>query len=186
MDLISRLFAELRGGDEPLAESAAERIAAEGDRVLPELIRMMDDERVEERWWAVRIAAAMDHPQALTLIRKGLGDSSEDVRQCAALAVRQQPHPEAISELSLLLDSGDPLTRRLEAALPALLDVLENGITRARVEAARALAKIGDKRAISSLYRLLDEESALLTYWAEEGLDAMGVGMIFFKPGSKG
>jgi len=68
-----------------------------------------------------------------------------------------------------------------EAVLP-LLEALQRGDSPVRVEAVRALAKIGDQRAISALFEALDEGSALIEYWASEGLDKMGVGMVYFKP----
>jgi HEAT repeat protein len=52
----------------------------------------------------------------------------------------------------------------------------------ARREAARSLAAIGDPRAVPALYEVLEDDSALLVYWAEQGLERMGVGMAFFKP----
>jgi HEAT repeat protein len=52
----------------------------------------------------------------------------------------------------------------------------------ARIQAARALALIGDTRAIPELFNALDGDSALLEYWAGEGLEKMGVGMVFFTP----
>ena len=51
-----------------------------------------------------------------------------------------------------------------------------------RIEAARALAFIGDSRAIPYLFQLLNEDSMILDYWANEGLDRMGVGMIYVQP----
>ena len=44
------------------------------------------------------------------------------------------------------------------------------------------LAKIGDERAIPVLFEALDDSSALIEYWASEGLEKMGVGMVFYKP----
>jgi HEAT repeat protein len=58
---------------------------------------------------------------------------------------------------------------------------MESGSHIARLEAARALASIGDTRAIPALFDALDD-SALLEYWANEGLERMGVGMCFFSP----
>jgi HEAT repeat protein len=88
------------------------------------------------------------------------------------------------------LDDPDPLARRLAGealeavgseAVPALLEVMGDGSHVARLEAARALANIGDARAIPALFEALDD-SALMEYWASEGLERMGVGMIFFNP----
>ena len=52
----------------------------------------------------------------------------------------------------------------------------------ARLEAVRALSKIGDQRSIPALFECLDDSSALIEYWAGEGLEKMGVGMVFYKP----
>ena len=67
-------------------------------------------------------------------------------------------------------------------AVPDLLEVAQNGGQGARLEAIRALATIGDQRSLPLLFSLLDGESALMEYWANEGLERMGVGMAFFKP----
>jgi HEAT repeat protein len=50
------------------------------------------------------------------------------------------------------------------------------------LEAARALALIGDQRAIPALFALLSEDSVMLDYWANEGLDKMGAGMVYLIP----
>ena len=47
---------------------------------------------------------------------------------------------------------------------------------------ARALALIGDTEAIPALFKAWGEGSTMIQYWAEEGLDRMGVGMQFFIP----
>jgi len=52
----------------------------------------------------------------------------------------------------------------------------------ARLEAARALAAIGDTRAIPVLIKMLDQDSAIMEHWAEQGLEKMGVGTVFFEP----
>jgi HEAT repeat protein len=59
---------------------------------------------------------------------------------------------------------------------------MEEGPYLARLEAARSLARIADPRAIPALFDTLDEDSALIEYWANEAFEKMGVGMAFFKP----
>jgi HEAT repeat protein len=59
---------------------------------------------------------------------------------------------------------------------------MENGSPQARIEAARALGFIGDARAVPQLFKALDGDSAILEYWADQGLERMGVGMVFFNP----
>jgi HEAT repeat protein len=67
-------------------------------------------------------------------------------------------------------------------AVESLIQVVEEGPHLARLEAARALAKIGDTRSIPVLFNTFDQDSALVEYWANEALEKMGVGMSFFKP----
>jgi HEAT repeat protein len=52
----------------------------------------------------------------------------------------------------------------------------------ARLEAARALAVIGDTRAIPVLFKVFEGDSAIMEHWAEKGLEKMGVGTVFFEP----
>jgi HEAT repeat protein len=61
---------------------------------------------------------------------------------------------------------------------------MQNGSQAARLKAVRALALLEDQRAIPILFQALDDESALVAHWADEGLQRMGVGMSFFKPGA--
>jgi HEAT repeat protein len=142
------------------------------------------------RWWAARALAALPNADTVPLLLQALEDEAAAVRQCAALGLRQRPDPDAVAGLARALDDPDSLTRRLagealqaigSAAVPALLAVMESGSHIARLEAARALASIGDTRAIPALFDALDD-SALLEYWANEGLERMGVGMCFFSP----
>jgi HEAT repeat protein len=95
-----------------------------------------------------------------------------------------------VAGLVAALDDPDPLARRLAGqalatiggeAVPRLLEVMAGGKHNARLEAVRALARIGDTRAVPALFEAL-EGSALLEYWANEGLERMGVGMSFFIP----
>jgi HEAT repeat protein len=53
---------------------------------------------------------------------------------------------------------------------------------RVRTHAARALALIGDTSAIPALFKALEDDSAMVQYWVEEGLERMGVGQVYFKP----
>ena len=39
-----------------------------------------------------------------------------------------------------------------------------------------------DTRAIPALFKALEDESAIAQYWADEGLERMGVGQVYFKP----
>jgi HEAT repeat protein len=89
------------------------------------------------------------------------------------------------------LSDPDPMTAKLasnalvllgEQATPELIEILKTGTHSARLEAVRALAEIRDQRAIPALMEALQTDSALLQYWAEQGLDKLGLGMIYIKP----
>jgi HEAT repeat protein len=67
-------------------------------------------------------------------------------------------------------------------AVQPLIDILNHGKQRARLGAIQALARIGDTRSIPALFEALTADSAFMQYWANEGLEKMGVGMSFFKP----
>lgn len=185
------LLEELSGGDDERAEAAAGQLAAAGPTVIPTLGTLLASQDPDKRWWAARVLAEISDPQALPLLLKAFEDPDRSVRQCAALALRQHPGAEAIPALAQALGDSDRLLAHLaadaliangEAALPALLEVMQNGPQAARLEAVRALAAIGDTRAIPALFNALDEPSALIEFWAEQGLERMGVGMMFFKP----
>jgi len=46
----------------------------------------------------------------------------------------------------------------------------------------RALAEITDHRAIPALMAALDDESVMVQHWAEEGLERLGLDMVYLKP----
>jgi HEAT repeat protein len=114
----------------------------------------LDSPEVDERWWAVRTLAQMTEPPADWLIAV-LSDPASEVRQCAALALCHHPDGNAIPGLIQLLADPEPVSAELAAdaltaiggdALPALVEALEKGPHKARVEAVRALAAIRDPR----------------------------------------
>jgi len=195
MGLLSDFLAELTSGDDERAEAAVEKIVALGENcaddpidVLQELLSSPDS---EIRWWGVRALASIRDPRILSILIEALADEVATVRQCAALGLRLHPTPQAIAGLidclsdedHLVVDlSADALAEIGEQAVPALITVVENGNPKARLEAVHSLAIIGDKRAIPVLYGVLDEGSALMEYRAAEGLERMGVGMVFYKP----
>lgn len=187
-----KLLSELLSGDDRRAETAARQLASHGESAIPALRDLLASVDPETRWWALRSLAEIKHPQVPPLLLTSLHDPDPAVRQCAALALRQQPTPKAVPELIACLDAEDRLLAHLAAdaliaagpqAVPALLETMQNGPQPARLEAVRALALLEDQRAIPVLFHALDDESALVTHWADEGLQRMGVGMVFFKPG---
>ncbi len=181
--------------DDEQAEAAAASFstlpAEQADKVLEELIDLLTSPEVDTRWWAARAMAALSGSLVAGYLVKALGDEHASVRQCAALGLKDHPSIDSVPALVTALADQDSLVARLasdalvrigEPTVPTLLDVLDNGSRSARLEAVRALAAIGDHRSIPALYAILDEESALMEYWAIKGLERMGVGMLLFSP----
>lgn len=190
---LAERLADLLSGNVDRAEAAAAALPADNaEAAFAALLPLLQDKNEDTRWWAVRGLAGFTTPAASEQLTAALGDASPSVQQCAALALSRRLWAPSVLPLVALLASRDGLLSRLAGdaliaqageAVPALIAALEGSTSQsARVEAARALALIGDTRAISALFKLLDSESALLEHWASEGLQKMGVGMAFFKP----
>lgn len=186
---------DLYSGDDEQAEQAVKRLAAlPPDEVEPAaavLSAGLDRDDPDKRWWSVRALSTLPGQVSASHLIKALADPEPQVRQCAALGLRQQPTEEALPGLIARLDDPDSLTARLAAdaliaigkpAALALVEVLQHGDHPARLHAVRALATIGDTRSIPALFEALNNDSALMEYWADLGLTNMGVGTSFFLP----
>jgi HEAT repeat protein len=192
MNELELLLAELTCGDDARAEQAATRFSAFGSAGIDALKLIVKSNDVDMRWWAVRALAGFEQmDETVPELVAALDDESTDVRQAAAMALCHHPHPQAISPLIRALSDPDPMTANLASralgligteATPALLDTLKNGMGSAKMEAARALAEIKDPRAIPGLMQALQTDSALLQYWISNGIDKIGLGMVYLKP----
>jgi HEAT repeat protein len=190
MEELYRLVEDLQSGDDTRAHAAIRKISAYGPRVLPLLERLLTSPVGDIRWWATWAVSEVRDPKAPELLRTMLKDPDDAVRECAALALRQQPSKQAVPDLIDCLKSEDQTLAHLAAAalvaagpeaVKPLIEVLNDGPIQARLQAVRALAQIGDVQSIPALFEALNKDSALLEYWASEGLDRMGVGQTFFK-----
>lgn len=186
------LLDELSCGDDERAEAALPHLALGGAEVIDALRLRLSNPEAEVRWWAVRALAEIHAEGVHALLIRALSDPEKSVRWCAGLALRSHPSEKSIPALLPLLSDEDALSRRLAGdaliaigspAVPQLLEAMQKGVHVSRLEAVRALAKIGDERSIPALFDALDDSSALIEYWASEGLEKMGVGMVFYKPG---
>jgi hypothetical protein len=195
------LLEELNCGDDQRAEKAARDLkswlschtSTHKENLIMNLKTMLGSREVEKRWWATRALAEIVEPQVTSLLVEALSDPEVTVGYCAALALRGQAPPQAVPALIAKLGEEDRMLAHLAAdalisigatAVPNLLETLKSSHSQAaRLEAIRALARIGDPRSIPALFETLDKESALIEFWANEGLERMGVGMVFYKPG---
>jgi HEAT repeat protein len=188
---LSSLIADLASGDDLRAERARASLAAHGLPALPALLRLARSSSPDHRWWAICCLADLHHEQADTALRNGLEDADLAVRQAAALALRDRPLATTVPQLASLLGSEDHLLSRLagdalaamgSAATIALADALHSSSASTRIAAARALALNQDPDAIPALYTALEGASSLVEYWAIEGLERRGLGMVYFPP----
>jgi HEAT repeat protein len=188
---LERVLAELVSGNDERAEQAATQIPAFGSAGIEALKPLFTSKEVDARWWAVRALAGFEQSdETLPELVAALEDESDEVRQAAALALCHQPHPQAVSPLIRALSDPDTMTAHLASnalsligveSTPALLEILKSGTRSAKLEAARALAEIKDPRAIPGLMKALETDSALLQYWAGNGLDKLGLDMVYLK-----
>lgn len=188
---LEQLLADLISGEDARAESAAKELSKHGAPAVQALTRLQSNPDEDQRWWATRALAACNHAQVQQALMHALADPSPAVRQCAALGLRTNPNPDAISLLLDALQAKDRLLARLAGdalvalgplALEPLAQTLQEGSPAQRGEAARALASIDLPEAIPILYAAVDDPSSIVQYWIDEGLNRLGVGMVFFKP----
>ena len=113
------------------------------------------------------------------------------MRAAAALALCNHPDESAIPALINILSDDDSLTAGLAGnalvkigspSVPSLLTVMSEAPTSIRIIVLRALSEIRDHRAIPVMMKSLSEESAVLQYWAQEGLERLGLDMVYGKP----
>jgi HEAT repeat protein len=190
MSALDNLLADLTGGDEARAEACVPEIIALGEEALVAIRDLLDSPDADTRWWAVRVIANAPPSRAEVLLPL-LEDVSAEVRQAAALGLANHPDEKAISSLVRALRDEDSLVSSLasaalvkigKAAVPSLMEFPTDARMTARINALRALAEISDHRAIPTLMAALDEDSAMLTHWAEEGLERLGLNMVYLKP----
>lgn len=189
---LSSPLPHLFSGDDDRAFAALAHI---GPKHLPDLQAALAAPNADARWWAVRALAELarqSNSAALSLLLTLTADADADVRAAVFQALGEARAVEAITPLLFALSDSSPYLARLAAdalihigppAVPGLIRALENDVeSRVRVNAARALAFIGDPAAIPALFRALEDESNLVQHWADEGLERMGVGQVYFQP----
>ena len=196
MITLESLLDDLTSGDETRAEAAVAPLVGMGEDAVPALLELTRSPNVDSRWWALRVLAASPHLQSEWLI-PFLDDPAPEVRQCAALGLAGRPDERAVEILVRALNDDDSMVATLAAnalvktgspAVPSLIDVAKrstiegSGSQSQRIHALRALAEIRDHRAIPVMMQVMQEDSALLQHWAQEGLERLGLDMVYIKP----
>jgi HEAT repeat protein len=187
---MQNLLAELTSGDDTRAENSIPVLIELGMAVMPALLDLTHAEEADTRWWAVRALAASPHTRTEDLLPL-LSDSAPEVRAATALALCNHPHESAVEALIKTLADEDPLTAGLAGnalvkiggpSVPSLLKVMDEAPIGIRILGLRALCDIRDHRAIPVMMKSLGDESAVLQYWAQEGLERLGLNMVYIKP----
>jgi HEAT repeat protein len=187
---MKELLADLTSGNDERAERSIPEITNLGLAAIPSLLELTRSEDSDIRWWAIRALAASPHTRTVDLIPL-LSDSAPEVRAATALALCHHPHEDAVTALIRALSDDDALTAGLAGnalvkigspSVPALLKVMNEAPTGIRIVVLRTLSAIRDHRAIPVMMKCLGEESAFLQYWAQEGLERLGLDMVYMKP----
>jgi HEAT repeat protein len=187
---LESLLEDLLSGDETRAEASIPALVELGADVIPALLDLAREPDADTRWWALRVLAQTPHSQAAWLV-PFLSDPAPEVRQCAALGLSLRPDENAAQPLVQALSDADSmvgvlaakaLVRIGTAAVPSLIEVVKSGAPSQRILALRALAEIRDHRAIPVMMQAMQEDSALLQHWAQEGLERLGLDMVYIKP----
>ena len=191
MDALQDLLNDLTSGDEERAENAVPALVELGDDAIPALMDLTQSPNEDIRWWALRTLAQSPLCQTGWLTPFLDNDPSPEVRQCAALGLAGKADESAIQPLVHALSDADSMVGSLSmnalvsigsAAVPSLIETVKDGKQSARILALRALAEIKDHRAIPIMMKVMSEDSSLLLHWAKEGLDRLGLDMIYIKP----
>ena len=190
MSSLQDLLSDLTSGSETRAEKAVPELIDLGQEAIPALLDLTRSSEVDHRWWGLRVLAQSPHSQAEWLV-PFLNDPAREVRQCAALGLAIKPDESATQTLVHALNDEDSMVNSLvvnalvkigNAAVPSLIEVVKSAPQSARIHALRALAEIRDHRAIPVMMKVMEEDSALLQHWAKEGLDRLGLDMVYIKP----
>ena len=190
MSILDNLLADLTSGDETRAEGAVPGLVALGEQAFPALRDLLNSTDADQRWWALRTLAGAPRARTEWLL-PFLNDPAPAVRQAAALGLCGRPDETAIRPLVRALSDADSMVSSLacsalvvigKAAVPSLLEIPKDAPQMARINATRALAEIADHSAIPALMAALEEDSVMMQHWAEEGLERLGLNMVYLKP----
>lgn len=190
MSTLQDLLADLTGGDEERAEAAVPALLEMDVEAIPALLDLTHSTDADSRWWALRVLSSSPHSQTEWLV-PFLADPAPEVRQCAALGLAIKADESAIQPLVHTLSDVNNMVASLamralikigSAAVPSLIELVKSASQSERIHALRALAEIKDHRAIPIMMNVMLEDSALLQHWAQEGLERLGLDMVYIKP----
>lgn len=125
------------------------------------------------------------------LLMLALTDGKADVRAAGALALAAHPDEAAVPALVQAVNDEDGLVAVLAvnalvklggAAVPLLIEAFDETAPRGRIQIMRTLAELHDQRGTRLMMASLDKDSAAVQYWARQGLDSLGLNMVYLEP----
>jgi len=188
--LVELVAALLEGSDER-REAAAMALGRLGPEALPPLADLLASRHSDARWWAARALAEIGGEGAVPLLIDILDDADPDVRACACLALGRIGDGRAAEDLAARLADESPFVAGIaadalsmigEPAVGTLAECLGARNTHTRLLAVRALGRIKSQAAIGPLFGVLEDSSYLVRHYAQEALESLGVGMVYFSP----
>lgn len=188
--VLESLLTDLISEDDLRAAEAVQRLAEVGDDACQPLLSLLESPNPDHRWWATMALSEMGGASATDGLIRALEDPDAAVRQAAALGLNQRPALSAIPRLIRALSDPDRLLARLAAgalaalgaeAVSPLTVALRSRDAAVRIEAVRALAHIDDPAVVPTLFAALSDPSAVVVHLAEDGLNRMGVGTVYFE-----
>lgn len=190
-DELDKLVRRLASGSDESREGAALALGRMGRAALDPLVVLLASDQADIRWWAARALAEVGGEGAVRPLVGVLTDPDPDVRACAVLALgRIGDGAAAMAVAERLTDessfvagiAADALAMIGDPAIPGLAAALSDPHPHVRLLAVRALGRIRSQNAISPLFGALEDDSYLVRFYAQEALEALGVGMVYFRP----
>jgi HEAT repeat protein len=185
---LDELLLILASADENAREAAALALGRFGTLAIEPLAEMLVTGDADARWWAARALVEVGGDGAIEPLIGALTDPDPDVRACAALALGRLGDGAAAPALVARLTdesafvagiAADGLALIGEPAAEALAEALTHQDAHVRLLAVRALSRIRAQSAVGPLFGALEDPSYLVRYYAQDALEALGIGMVF-------
>ena len=185
------LLAELLSGDEARAEAAVKALVAAGESVVtgtaePAALRRTRSPLVGSP--GTRgvcetsdrvVPAGVEGPCCRSPGRWSAGSGrSPSIPAAAASLIRllsDEDNVAAVMAVNALVKLGGE-------AVPQLLDEFEHAPRRGQIQILRTLSELRDPRAIRLMLSAQGQDSAAMQYWAQEGLERLGLNMVYLRP----
>jgi hypothetical protein len=154
--LIRRLY-EIQGESQPHTVM----VSRDAPPAVKSAVAALDSHNADERRSALRSLAQMNHPAAYAALVGAVQHTARDVRVDAAFMLSKQSN------------------YKEPAAVPGLLDALDDEDVRVRIAAIKALGEIAAPSAVPALLHILNKDSDNDLRWAATGaLGKMGAAAV--------